>query len=109
MINLIKKNTKNIFFSLLIFLFIVSSSKAEVFNEIKVSGNKRVSVETILMFSGLELNKNLEPNDLNLAIKRLYETNYFQNIEILPRNGILEIIILENPIIQTISINGIKN
>ncbi len=109
MINLIKKNTKNIFFSLLIFLFIVSSSKAEVFNEIKVSGNKRLSVETILMFSGLELNKNLEPNDLNLAIKRLYETNYFQNIEILPRNGILEIIILENPIIQTISINGIKN
>ena len=109
MTNLIKKNTKNIFFSLLIFLFIVSSSKAEVFNEIKVSGNKRLSVETILMFSGLEVNKNLEPNDLNLAIKKLYETNYFQNIEILPRNKILEIIIKENPIIQTISINGIKN
>ena len=109
MTNLIKKNTKNIFFSLLIFLFIVSSSKAEVFNEIKVSGNKRLSVETILMFSGLEVNKNLEPNDLNLAIKKLYETNYFQNIEILPRNKILEIIIIENPIIQTISINGIKN
>ena len=109
MTNLIKKNTKNIFFSLLVFLFIVSSSKAEVFNEIKVSGNKRLSVETILMFSGLEVNKNLEPNDLNLAIKKLYETNYFQNIEILPRNKILEIIIIENPIIQTISINGIKN
>ena len=109
MTNLIKKNTKNIFFSLLIFLFIVSSSKAEVFNEIKVSGNKRLSVETILMFSGLEVNKNLEPNDLNLAIKKLYETNYFQNIEILPRNKILEIIIIENPIIQTISIDGIKN
>ena len=69
--NLLKKVVNNINFSLLIFLFIISSSKAEVFNEIKILGNKRLSVETILMFSGLETNKNLEINDLNLAMRRI--------------------------------------
>ena len=108
--NLFNKITVNIFLTISIFFFIsIPSSKAEIFNEIKVLGNKRLSVETVLMFSGLEINKNLEINDLNLAIKKLYDTNYFKNIEIMSSNGKLEILIVENPIIQTISINGIKN
>ena len=107
---LFNKITVNVFLTLSIFFFInISSSKAEIFNEIKVSGNKRLSVETVLMFSGLETNKNLERNDLNLAIKKLYNTDYFKSIEISSNNGKLEIVVIENPIIQTISISGIKN
>ena len=41
---------------ILIFYFFLHNSivKAEVFNEIIIIGNKRLSSETILMFSGLK-------------------------------------------------------
>jgi outer membrane protein insertion porin family len=99
----------------LIILFIVtlllsfSVSKAEIYNEIKVEGNERLSVETVIMFSGLNLSDDLTINDLNSSIKKLYKTNYFKDIKITQKKKILTIIIIENPIIQSIKINGIKN
>ena len=78
--------------------------KAEIYKEIKVSGNKRLSVETIIMFSELNTGINLESNDLNLAIKKLYETDYFKDIKIIIQKDKLEIKIVENPIIQTIKL-----
>lgn len=98
-----------------IILFIVtlllsfSVSKAEIYNEIKVEGNERLSVETVIMFSGLNLSDDLTINDLNSSIKKLYKTNYFKDIKITQKKKILTIIIIENPIIQSIKINGIKN
>ena len=71
-----------------IILFIVtlllsfSVSKAEIYNEIKVEGNERLSVETVIMFSGLNLSDDLTINDLNSSIKKLYKTNYFKDIKI---------------------------
>ena len=96
---------------ILLFYFFLHNSilKAEIFNEIIITGNKRLSFETILMFSGLKKKIDLDRKDLNSAIKKLYETDYFKDIEILIINDKLEIKVQENPIIQTISIKGIKN
>ncbi len=94
---------------ILILFFNISFSKADIINEIKISGNKRLSVETILMFSGLKPGIQLTEKDLNLAIKKLYNTDYFKDIKIMNKDNLLEILIVENPIIQSISINGIKN
>ena len=105
-----KKIIINLSIFLLIFIFLtISSLKAEKYEAINVTGNKRLSVETILMFSGLKTGVDIKINDLNIAIKKLYETDYFKNIEIEIIDNELDIKILENPIIQTISINGIKN
>ena len=104
------KNIKSLFIFLIIYLFTgISILKAEKYEAINITGNNRLSVETILMFSGLKTGKDLTNNDLNIAIKKLYETDYFKNIEIVITNKKLEIKIIENPIIQTIKINGIKN
>ena len=86
-----------------------SLSKAEVYKEIIVEGNERLSVETVIMFSGLNLSDDLTINDLNSSIKKLYKTNYFKDIKISSDGNILQIIIIENPIIQSIKLNGIKN
>ena len=109
-----KKFTKKILNNLSIFLLIyliagVTLLKAEKYEVINITGNKRLSVETILMFSGLKTGIDLNINDLNIAIKKLYETDYFKNIEIEIIDNEIEIKILENPIIQTIDIKGIKN
>ena len=61
------------------------------------------------MFSGLNLDKELNNQDLNNAIKNLFQTNYFKDIKILTNNTTIQIEITENPIIQSIIIKGIKN
>ncbi len=108
-----KKNkiiTYKIYLFFVIFLFLAPSLvEAKIYNEIKVTGNKRLSIETILIFSGLKSNTEIESKDLNQAIKNLYDTNYFKDIEIISSNNALEIKIIENPIIQSILIEGIKN
>tara|TARA_S200000501_G_scaffold324896_1_gene322410 strand:+ start:2465 stop:4726 length:2262 start_codon:yes stop_codon:yes gene_type:complete len=104
--------TKNFKFYLFLFVYLftnISFSNAKIYNEIIITGNKRLSVETILMFSGLKTNTDLTENDLNLSIKELYKTDYFKDIQMLKKNNVLQIKITENPIIQNIYIKGIKN
>ncbi len=102
--------TFRVYIFLVIFLFLTPSLiEAKIYSEIKVTGNKRLSIETILIFSGLKSNTEIENKDLNQAIKNLYETNYFKDIEIISSKNSLEIKIIENPIIQSILIQGIKN
>ena len=108
--NLIKIIIKKFSLFLLFYFFLQNSIlKAEIYNEIIITGNKRLSFETILMFSGLKNKINIDSKDLNLAIKKLYKTDYFEDIEIVINKDKLEIKVKENPIIQTISIKGIKN
>ena len=92
---------------IILFLFI-NSVFAEKINKIIISGNERISKETLLMFGKVNLNDDLSNNDLNIIIKNLYETNFFKDIKIDFNNNILKIDIVENPIIQSIKINGIK-
>tara|TARA_B100001175_G_scaffold297353_1_gene287003 strand:- start:1351 stop:3606 length:2256 start_codon:yes stop_codon:yes gene_type:complete len=95
--------------SLLILLFFTISANSEVVKEIKVNGNQRVSSETIKIFTEIELNKDLSQNELNSAIKKLYSTNFFSNIEITIDKNILYISVIENPVIQTLKFEGVKN
>ncbi len=109
MIENLKTLMRPIILLIVTLLLSFSVSKAEIYNEIKVEGNERLSVETVIMFSGLNLSDDLTINDLNSSIKKLYKTNYFKDIKITQKKKILTIIIIENPIIQSIKINGIKN
>ena len=104
------KKIKYIFFIFFIYLlFLSDSTYAEKYKEIKVSGNERLTLETITMFSGLNLESKIKKKDLNNAIKNLYKTNYFKNIKITTINDVIQIDIEENPIVQSIKINGIKS
>ena len=109
MIKPIKKLTFFVYFFIIFFLTLINVSKAKIYKDIVVSGNERLSIETILMFAGLKTNLNLDDQDLNKAIKKLYETNYFKNIIVSTEGETLSIEVLENPIIQSIKIDGIKN
>ncbi len=105
-----KIRIKFIFFILFIhFLLLFNTAYAKKYSEIMVLGNERLSLETITIFSGLNLKNEIENQDLNDAIKKLYKTNYFKNIIITTNNDIIQIDIQENPIIQSIRIIGVKN
>ena len=96
----------------LLILFIiflpVNYSHAEKIKEFKIVGNERLAKETIVLFSELNIGDDIDQNIINLSFKKLFETNYFKNLKINFENGIIFIEVIENPIIQSIQINGVK-
>ncbi len=97
------------FVSYIFLLFIiVSHLNAEEVNDIKVINNERISKETILIFADIKIGKDYDQNDLNEILKDIYETNFFSNVTLEIKNGLLIIDVVENKIIQNITINGIE-
>ncbi len=96
----------NKFFIIILFFF--TNSFADKIDKIFISGNERVSDETVIIFSKLNEGDELNNNNLNNALKELYSTDYFKNIKISSQNGSVFIKVIENPIIQSIEIMGIK-
>ena len=103
-VTMIKKLISIIF----IFLFYINFAHSEIINKIEIKGNERVNSETIKVFGGLKIGDSLDSQDLNEILKRLYETNFFENIDITLNQSILQINVKENPIIQNLIIDGIK-
>jgi len=100
---------KIIFFSLLLIILSTKLVYSETIKKIDVSGNDRLAKETVILFSELNVDDNIYSDDLNNAFKKLFETDYFKDIKISFNNGYLKIDVEENPLIQSIIINGIKN
>ena len=92
----------------IIFIFLTLSSESKNFNNVLINGNERISSETILVFS--EIPDDLVPDDvsLNIILKKLYETGFFKDVVVKFENTNLIIDVIENPIIQTVFIEGIK-
>ena len=101
---------KNIFFIIfsIYFFFIPVLAFSQTLNKIEINGNERIPDETILMFSNVEVGEIIDDNKLNLILKNLYESNFFKNVFVKINDGLLEIELIEYPIIEKISFNGIK-
>jgi len=100
---------KKIFQVNFIFFFIASMSVAEIITDIKIFGNKRLSKESIIVFGDIKFGINYQDEDLNNILKKIYDTNFFQEINLDINNSILEIKVVENPIIEDVEINGITS
>jgi len=99
---------KKLFF-IFIFIFLFNTNiNSEIIKNIVVSGNERISDETIVLFSELDKKQDLKNENLNLIIKNLYSTNFFSDIDVSFNNGILKINVKENPVVQTLVFKGIK-
>ena len=83
-------------------------SYSEVVNKVTVDGNQRITLETIVIFGDIKIGENYESSDINSHIKKLYETNFFSDIIVELDNGILNIQVEENPIINSVVFEGEK-
>ena len=78
---IIMPNLKKIFAVIFAyFIFFNVNSYSEIINKVEVKGNVRISLETIMVFGDVTIGKNYESSDVNLLIKKLYESNFFSNI-----------------------------
>jgi len=92
-----------------IIFFLTTISFAEVILDVTVNGNKRISKETLIVFGEITKGSDYSPDDLNKALKKIYSTNFFKNVNLIIKNSILNIQVVENPIISGVEIEGIKS
>ena len=93
---------------LFLIFFLINFSFAEIVSKIEINGNKRISNETILVLSDIKLGKNLNEESLNESLKKLYDSNFFSDINFSFNNGLFKITLEENPVVEQINITGIK-
>ncbi len=93
----------------LVAYFVTCSVYAETINKITISGNKRLSDDSIKVLGNISQKKKFSQSDLNDLLKTLYATDFFSDVNILFENGELVIKVVENSIIENIEFTGIKN
>ena len=90
------------------FLIATVNSYAEVIKKILIDGNKRVSDETVIIYGDIELNKNILEKDINEIIRKLYSTNFFEEVNINFKNNVLSVKLKEYPVVNQLIILGEK-
>ena len=102
------RSIKIFILAILLNCFTLSVSNSEVINQIKIEGNKRITDEIILMFSQVNVGKDINSTAVNEIIKNLYETNFFNNVSVVFEDNLVSIIVDEAPIIDKIIFTGLK-
>ena len=82
---------------------------SDIIKNIEIIGNNRISDETIIMFSNISKNQNINNIDLNTILINLYQTDFFKDVKVKLTDNILQINVIENPIIYNIKFKGLKS
>lgn len=76
------------------------------YSRIDVAGNQRIEADTVRTFAGIDPGTAVTPEELNLAVRRLFDTGLFEDVQVMPQAGRLVITVVENPTINQIAIEG---
>ena len=93
----------------LFFLFVnFAFAEEQQANFLVIEGNNRVSDEEITEYSGFQVGKIYNNEDISDIIKNLFSTNLFVDIKVNLDQNTLYISVVETPIISKINIDGNK-
>ena len=94
---------------LILFITLTSISYAEKIKGIKITGNERVSEETIKVYGAIDERKtDYSRQDLDKILKNIYETNFFKNVSVEIKNQFLIIDLEEYQVINQLVLLGEK-
>ena len=82
---------------------------AENIERVIINGNKRVGDETVKVYGEINDFTQYSENNANKILRSLYETGFFENVEILYENKILTINLKEYPTINQLILIGEKS
>ena len=111
----------NIFQNLNVILFIVTvllsfsilpnkaHTQETLVSSIIIDGNKRISSDTIISLSKVQIGSAYSPTQLNSALQSIKKSSFFKYVDITLVNNILNINVIENPTINLISFEGNKS
>ncbi len=97
---------RKLFIIFLLFILQKTLLNAEIIKKVQITGNKRVSDQTVLIYGDININQNYSEKDINLILEKLYKTNFFENVDLKLSNGILKVNLVEYPTIKNLIILG---
>jgi outer membrane protein insertion porin family len=85
---------------------IAGAQGTAVFSRVDVAGNQRIEADTIRAYAGIEPGVPVSPEQVNLAVRNLFDTGLFEDVQVAPEAGRLVITVVENPTINQIAFEG---
>ena len=95
-------------FFIYIFFSTIAYANTDQISKINISGNDRISEDTIKIFSEVAVGDSISNTKLNNILKNLYDTNFFIDVSVVFKDSILLINVQEAPIIDKVEFVGIK-
>ncbi|EAJ6152868.1 outer membrane protein assembly factor BamA [Campylobacter lari] len=92
-----------------VFFALSSSLCAATIKDIKFEGLSQLSKESAITISKLKIGQKIDPASIDTAIKNLFDRNYFKDIVVEEKNGVLIFKVIEKPSIGKIDIQGIAS
>ncbi|WP_242130285.1 outer membrane protein assembly factor BamA [Sphingobium sp. Sx8-8] len=86
----------------------VAAPAAGTIRNIAVTGIQRLEPDTVLSYTKLRIGQSFTQESLDQALRDLYETELFADVQIRNDNGALTIEVKENPVINRIVLEGNK-
>ncbi len=102
------KSTRIILTVIISLVTFCTTAYPEIIKKIEISGNDRISDQTIIMFSTVNEGDDINQKKVNQILKDLYETNFFDNVSVKIENNLLTISVVELPIVNNINVVGVK-
>lgn len=78
----------------------------QALREIQVSGLERLEPETVSSYINLERGQPLTQQTIDEALRNLFQTGLFADVKIRAENGVLTVMVVENPIVNQIVFEG---
>ncbi len=85
-----------------------ASAQTYTFDSIRIAGNQRIEVATIIDYAGIARGKPITAGALNDAYQRVLDSGVFETVEFDPRGSTLTIHVSEFPTINIINFEGNK-
>ncbi len=103
------KHFKFKYLYIILIFFISLEARSEILKDINIEGNQRIPDETIIMFGNVNIQDNLNLNEIDKILKNIYNSNFFEDVQVTFENNVLNIYVKEKPIIQNVEYEGIKS
>ena len=81
-------------------------AQSYTFSKLEVTGNKRIESSTILSYVGLTRNQTTSAGDLNAAYRNILASGLFEQVELTPVGGVLQITVVELPTLNEVVFEG---
>ncbi|OIN86422.1 MAG: outer membrane protein assembly factor BamA [Alphaproteobacteria bacterium CG1_02_46_17] len=94
------------FLTTLASLILVTPALAGSVKDIRVEGSERVEPATVLTYMGLHKGDEVTQDALDTALKSLFATGLFADVQISETAGVVTVKIVENPVINQVAFEG---
>ena len=82
------------------------SSNAEFVEIVKIEGDELVSPEALSSLMTISVGQDIDSQDIKKQISALYASGYFSQVHLTLENGVLTILLTEQPVVRSINSNS---